>query len=43
MPSSKDRRRLEVSKAIHERLSQGRTVASLVHDLLTAMQDYEPV
>lgn len=49
MPSSKDRRRLEVSKAIHERLSQmanteGRTVTSLVHDLLlTAMQDYEPV
>ena len=49
MPSSKDRRRLEVSKAVHERLSQmadteGRTVASLVHDLLlTAMQDYEPV
>ena len=49
MPSSKDRRRLEVSKAVHERLSQmadteGRTVTSLVHDLLlTAMQDYEPV
>lgn len=49
MPSSKDRRRLEVSKAVHERLTQladteGRTVASLVHDLLlTAMRDYQPV
>lgn len=49
MPSSKDRRRLEVSKAVHERLAQmadteGRTVASLVHDLLlTAMRDYQPV
>jgi ATP-dependent Clp protease ATP-binding subunit ClpA len=49
MPSSKDRRRLEVSKSVHERLSQmadteGRTVASLVHDLLlTAMRDYQPV
>lgn len=49
MPSSKDRRRLEVSKAVHERLAQmadteGRTVASLVYDLLhTAMRDYQPV
>ncbi len=49
MPSSKDRRRLEVSKVVHERLTQmadteGRTVASLVHDLLlTAMRDYQPV
>ena len=49
MPSSKDRRRLEVSKAVHERLAQmadteGRTVASLVSDLLlTAMRDYQPV
>jgi ATP-dependent Clp protease ATP-binding subunit ClpA len=49
MPSSKDRRRLEVSKAVHERLVQmaemeGRTVASLTSDLLlVAMRDYEPV
>lgn len=49
VPSSKDRRRLEVSKTVHERLAQmadteGRTVASLVHDLLlTAMRDYQPV
>lgn len=49
MPSSKDRRRLEVSKAVHERLAQladteGRTVASLVSDLLlTAMREYQPV
>ena len=49
MPSSKDRRRLEVTKAVHERLSQmadteGRTVASLASDLLlTAMRDYQPV
>jgi ATP-dependent Clp protease ATP-binding subunit ClpC len=49
VPSSKDRRRLEVSKSVHERLAQmadteGRTVASLVHDLLlTAMRDYQPV
>lgn len=49
MPSSKDRRRLEVTQSVHERLTQmadteGRTVASLVHDLLlTALRDYQPV
>ena len=49
MPSSKDRRRLEVSKVVYERLAQmakteGRTIASLATDLLlTAMQDYQPI
>jgi ATP-dependent Clp protease ATP-binding subunit ClpC len=49
VPSSKDRRRLEVPLALHARLAQmadaeGRTVASLVHDLLlTALRNYQPV
>ncbi len=48
MPSSKDRRRLEVPEHLHEQLKQvaareSRTIASVVNELLyTALRDYRP-